>query len=63
MGASEIAVNNMPPNVEMIYSDMGSEIITGKAYRFKSNNHFLSLKRNLSLSFCKESSYIPDYLN
>ena len=40
MGASEIAVNNMPPNVEMIYSDMGSEIITGKAYRFKSNNIF-----------------------
>ena len=40
MGASEIAVNNMPPNVEMIYSDMGSEIITGKAYRFKSNNNF-----------------------
>merc|ERR1711971_66652 len=29
MGASEIAVNNMPPNVEMIYSDMGSDIITG----------------------------------
>ena len=51
MGASEIAVNNMPPNVEMIYSDMGSEIITGKAYRFKLNNHFLSLKRNLSLNF------------
>ena len=52
MGASEIAVNNMPPNVEMIYSDMGSEIITGKAYRFKLNtNHFVSLKRNLSLNF------------
>ena len=30
IGASEIAIHNMPPSVEMIYSDIGSEIISGK---------------------------------
>ena len=40
MGASEIAVNNMPPTAEMIYSDMGSEIITGKAYRLYSPRNY-----------------------
>ena len=29
-GASEYAVNNMPPNVEMIYSDIGDEVISGR---------------------------------
>ena len=29
-GASEYAVNNMPPSVEMVYSDVGDEVITGR---------------------------------
>ena len=29
-GASEYAVNNMPPSVEMVYSDIGDEVITGR---------------------------------
>ena len=29
-GASEIGVNQMPPNVEMVYSDIGDETICGR---------------------------------
>ena len=29
-GASETAVNDMPPNVEMIYSDIGDDTISGR---------------------------------
>ena len=29
-GASEYAINNMPPGVEMVFSDLGDVIISGK---------------------------------
>ena len=28
-GASQYAVNNMPPSVDMVYSDVGDEVISG----------------------------------
>ena len=36
-GASEYAVNNMPPNVEMVYSDVGDEVITGRRLSYCTN--------------------------
>ena len=32
IGAAEYAINNMPSSVEMIYSDLGGDISTGKIY-------------------------------
>jgi len=36
-GASEYAVNNMPPSVEMVYSDVGDEVITGRRLSYCTN--------------------------
>ena len=37
-GASEYAVNNMPPSVEMVYSDIGDEVITGRELSYCASN-------------------------
>ena len=29
-GAGEVGVNGMPPNVEMVYTDIGDEVIAGR---------------------------------
>ena len=36
-GASEFGINNMPPSVEMIYSDIGDAIISGKRLSYCAN--------------------------
>ena len=36
-GASEYAINNMPPSVEMIYSDIGDAVISGKRLSYCAN--------------------------
>ena len=45
-GASEIAVNEMPDNVEMLYSDIGDELYTGLAICFKHKFNLHTAKTN-----------------
>merc|ERR1719510_1258856 len=37
-GESSYAVNNMPPSVEMVYSDIGDEVITGRELSYCASN-------------------------